>query len=182
MTKPLVTTGFDRVAIPAVVVLVRTGLVTTGFGSGRSGLSPRRADTSKLPGTPPMTKPACNHRLHRCHTGGGGFTVRTGHGNNPTVAQDEIMQPLWARHERNIAFQYRLNARITSRHGVANDHQIRRGIQLAGIITLNQRDALFFRSVLIGGYTLASEPVTSWPSERASIASPPMKVPQIPNI
>src|SRR3990167_3748479 len=36
--------------------------------------------------------------------------------------------------------------------------------------------------VLIGGETLASEPVTRWPSSLASTASEPIKVPQIPRI
>jgi hypothetical protein len=34
--------------------------------------------------------------------------------------------------------------------------------------------------VLIGGYTLASHPVTRCPAARASRATPPMKVPQMP--
>src|SRR6185295_11450899 len=35
---------------------------------------------------------------------------------------------------------------------------------------------------LIGGYTLASQPVTRWPASRASAARPPMKVPQMPRM
>lgn len=79
------------------------------------------------------------------HARGGRFAVGTGNGNHPAVAQDEVMQPLRAGHERNIAFQYRLNARIAAGHGVANNHQVRLGIQLAGIVALNKRDALFLQ-------------------------------------
>src|SRR4051794_33511309 len=35
---------------------------------------------------------------------------------------------------------------------------------------------------LMGGYTCASQPVTWWPSSRAILASPPMKVPQMPRM
>ena len=34
----------------------------------------------------------------------------------------------------------------------------------------------------MGGYTLTSDPVTSYPSSRASSATPPIKVPQIPSM
>ena len=71
------------------------------------------------------------------HARGRGFAMRTGNGNHPAVAQDEVMQPLRAGHERNIAFQNRLDARIAAGHGVADDHQVRLGIQLAGIVALN---------------------------------------------
>ena len=53
------------------------------------------------------------------------------------MTQDEVMQPLRTGHERNIAFQNRLDARIAAGHGVANDHQVRLWIQLAGIVALN---------------------------------------------
>src|SRR3954468_14459379 len=36
--------------------------------------------------------------------------------------------------------------------------------------------------VLIGGYTLASQPVTLWPAAFAMAAMPPMKVPQMPRM
>ncbi len=35
---------------------------------------------------------------------------------------------------------------------------------------------------VIGGYTLASQPVTVWPAARAISARPPMKVPQMPRM
>ncbi len=76
------------------------------------------------------------------HTGGGGFAVRPGNGDNPAVAQDKIMQPLRARHVRDIAFQHRFNAWIPTGHGVTHDHQIRLRLQLAGVISLNQRNSL----------------------------------------
>ena len=71
------------------------------------------------------------------HPGGGGFTVRTSNRHYPAVAQHEIVQPLWARHVRNVFLQHRFHARITARHRVADDHQIRLRIKLACIITLN---------------------------------------------
>ena len=71
------------------------------------------------------------------HARGRGFAMGTGNGNHPAVTQDEVMQPLRTGHERNIAFQYRLNARVTAGHSVADDHQVRLGIQLAGIVALN---------------------------------------------
>src|SRR5207342_3591663 len=40
----------------------------------------------------------------------------------------------------------------------------------------------FSSCVDIGGYTAWSLPSTSWPSSRASAATPPMKVPQMPRI
>ena len=79
------------------------------------------------------------------HAGGGGFAVGTRNGNHPAVTQDEIMQPLRAGHEWNIALQHRFNARIAAGHGIANNDQIRLGIQLAGIVALNQRDTLLLQ-------------------------------------
>ncbi|MND59197.1 hypothetical protein D3C80_503910 [compost metagenome] len=79
------------------------------------------------------------------HPGRRRFAVRTGNRQHPAVAQDKVMQPLRARHERNIAFQHRFHTRVTARHGVADDNQIRFNVQLAGIISLNKIDALFLK-------------------------------------
>ncbi len=37
----------------------------------------------------------------------------------------------------NIIFQHRFNARVAASHGVTDDHQVRPGLQLAGVIALN---------------------------------------------
>ena len=71
------------------------------------------------------------------HSRRGGFAMRTRNGNHPTVAQHKIMQPLRTRHIRDVLFQYRLNARVTTRHGVTDDHQVRTGLKLLYVVTLN---------------------------------------------
>ena len=79
------------------------------------------------------------------HSGGSGFAVRTRNRQYPAIAQDKVMQPLRARHVRNVLFQHRFHARITTGHGIANDHQVRLWVELAGIVTLNQINALLLK-------------------------------------
>ncbi|MNP16779.1 hypothetical protein D3C76_1091870 [compost metagenome] len=74
------------------------------------------------------------------HTGGGGLAMGARHGQHPAIAQHIVVQPLRAGNVRDPLFQYRFNARITPRHGVTDDHQIRRRIQLSRIVTLDQVD------------------------------------------
>ena len=71
------------------------------------------------------------------HAGGGGFAVGPGDGQHPAIAQHEVVQPLRAGHIGNIVFQHRFNARVAASHGVTDDHQVRPGLQLAGVIALN---------------------------------------------
>jgi hypothetical protein len=63
--------------------------------------------------------------------------VRSGNRQHPAIAQHEIVQPLRAGHIRDIIFQHRFHARVSARHCVTDDHQVRLRIQLAGIISLN---------------------------------------------
>ena len=79
------------------------------------------------------------------HSGGGGFAVRPRNRQYPTIAQYKVMQPLRAGHVRNVLFQHRFHTRITPGHGIANDHQVRLRIELAGIVTLNQINALLLK-------------------------------------
>ncbi len=76
------------------------------------------------------------------HAGGGGFAVGAGNRQYPAIAQHGVVQPLRAGNVRDATFQHRLHARVAARHGVADDHQIRRRIQLGRIITLNKIDPL----------------------------------------
>ena len=56
------------------------------------------------------------------HSGGGGFAVRTRNCQYPAVAQYKVMQPLRARHVRNVLLENRFHTRITTGHGIADDH------------------------------------------------------------
>ena len=71
------------------------------------------------------------------HAGCGGFPVRSGNRQHPAIAQHEIVQPLRSGHVRDIIFQHRFHARVSARHRVTDNYQIRLRIQLAGIISLN---------------------------------------------
>ncbi len=71
------------------------------------------------------------------HSGSGGFTVRTRNRQYPAIAQHKVMQPLRAGHVWNVFLKHRFHAGITTGHGVADDHQVRLRVELAGIVTLN---------------------------------------------
>ena len=47
------------------------------------------------------------------------------------------MQPLRAGHVWNVLLKHRFHAGITTGHGVADDHQVRLWVELAGIVALN---------------------------------------------
>ncbi len=79
------------------------------------------------------------------HACGRGFAVGTGDRQYPAIAQHKVMQPLWTRHKGNVFFQHRFHARIPARHRIADNHQIRLRIELAGVITLDQINALLLK-------------------------------------
>ena len=57
--------------------------------------------------------------------------------HHPAIAQHEVMQPLRAGQVGNVALQHRFHAGVAARHGIADDNEVRRGIELRGVVTLS---------------------------------------------
>ena len=129
-----------RAVVNKLGALVEEGAVIfVGFNDEERAVAQARGDVE-------IARNAANHEPRfiaagfkdpGCHAGSGGFAVGPGDGQHPAIAQHEVVQPLRAGHIRNIVFQHRFNARVAASHGITDDHQIRPGLQLAGVITLN---------------------------------------------
>ncbi|MNE09601.1 hypothetical protein D3C80_1022870 [compost metagenome] len=76
------------------------------------------------------------------HAAGGGLAVGTGNRQYPAPLQDMVGQPLGTRNVRQALVQHILHRRVAARQGIADHHQVRRRVELGGVITLGQFDAL----------------------------------------
>src|SRR6185437_6965524 len=70
--------------------------------------------------------------------GSGGLAVRARHREHPAIAQYLARQPLRTRCIGNAAVEQRLDDRLPARHDIANDDDIRRGVELRGIVAFDQ--------------------------------------------
>ncbi len=78
------------------------------------------------------------------HAAGGGFAMSTRDGEHPAILQHVVGQPLRPGDVRQAFVQHIFHRRVAAGHGIANDHEVRRRIQLRRIVTLGQFDALGF--------------------------------------
>ncbi|SXN49574.1 Uncharacterised protein [Klebsiella pneumoniae] len=129
-----------RAVVNKLGALVEEGAVIfVGFNDEERAVAQARGDVE-------IARNAANHEPRFIaagfkdpgrHAGSGGFAVGPGDGQHPAIAQHEVVQPLRAGHIGNIIFQHRFNARVAASHGVTDNHQVRPGLQLAGVIALN---------------------------------------------
>ena len=97
------------------------------------------------------------------HAGGGGLAVGAGYGKHPAILQHVLQQPLGAGDVGQIAVQHIFNTGVAAAHGVADHHQIRRRIELGGVIAFGQFDALLLELGTHGGIDIGirtGHPVT----------------------
>ncbi len=78
----------------------------------------------------------------RQHAAGGSLAVGPGDSHDPAALQHMIGQPLRPGHIGQPLVEHVLDGGIATRQGIADYHQIGRRIQLGGVITLGQLDAL----------------------------------------
>ncbi|MNG98293.1 hypothetical protein D3C79_574300 [compost metagenome] len=78
------------------------------------------------------------------HAAGRGLAVGTGNGQHPAALQHVVGQPLRAGNIGQALVQHVFHRRVATRHGVADDHQVWRRVQLGRVIALGQLDALGF--------------------------------------
>ena len=78
------------------------------------------------------------------HAGGGGLAVGAGHAQHPAALQHMVGQPLRAGHIGQALIEYVLHRRVAATQGIADHHQIRRGLQVRRLIALHQFDTLSF--------------------------------------
>ncbi len=81
----------------------------------------------------------------------GGLAVGTGDGQYPAILQHVLQQPLGAGDVGQIAVQHILHTGVATAHGIADYHQIRRWIELGGVIAFGQFDALLLELSTHGG-------------------------------
>ncbi|MDR6234962.1 hypothetical protein QE440_002703 [Pseudomonas psychrotolerans] len=79
------------------------------------------------------------------HAGGGGLAMGPGHCQYPAALQHMLGQPLWAGDIGQTFVQHVFHRRIAARQGVADHHQVRRGVELRRVVALGQLDALGFQ-------------------------------------
>jgi len=77
----------------------------------------------------------------REHAGGRRLAVGAGDSHDFASAQQILGEPLRARGERESAVQQALNQRVAATHDVSDQHDVRRDIELAGVVAVDQRDA-----------------------------------------
>ncbi len=75
----------------------------------------------------------------------------TGHRHHPAPLQHVIPQPLGAGGIGQPPIQHVFHRRVAPGHGVADDHQVRRRVQLGRIVAFNQLDTLLFQLGAHGG-------------------------------
>ena len=71
--------------------------------------------------------------------------MSTGNAQHPLALQYMLGQPLRTGYILQSPVQDRFDLRIASRHGIADDNQIRIAIQVFWLIAMHQFDALFFQ-------------------------------------
>src|SRR5690554_1962398 len=79
------------------------------------------------------------------HSAGCGLAVRACYGQNPFPRQHMTGQKLRPRTVVQPAIQYILNGRITTRHGITDNHQIRMRLQVLRLEPVTKRNALLFQ-------------------------------------
>ncbi|MCY1438474.1 hypothetical protein D9M71_546760 [compost metagenome] len=79
------------------------------------------------------------------HAAGGGLAVGAGRGKHPAALQHVVGQPLRAGYVGQALVQYMLHRRVAARQRVADHHQVRRRLQVGGVVALHQLDALGFQ-------------------------------------